>query len=331
MNYKNRQKKDLQEKKMTWQADGLSLIERLPQVRGRYSANVELSKSTWFRVGGPAEVVYKPADTQDLALFMKECPGDIPIHVIGVGSNLLVRDGGVPGVVLRLGRGFTNISVQDDASISVGAAVLDRHVAITAQEEGIGGLEFFCGVPGVIGGAVRMNAGCYGQEVKDVLESALVVTSKGKIEQMTPQELGFSYRKSALGQKDIVVAARFKGHLSSPERVKEVVQKLLREREQTQPIREQTGGSTFANPEGHSAWKLIDEAGCRGLRYGGAQMSEKHCNFMLNTGGATAQDLETLGEEVRQRVLETSGISLRWEIQRLGVCKGTTVEEALAP
>ncbi len=315
---------------MTWQANGTSLIKRLPTVRGRYSANVDLSKSTWFQVGGAAEVVFKPADVQDLAFFMKERPQDVPLHVIGIGSNLLIRDGGIPGVVIRLGRGFTNIAVQEDNSVIAGAAVLDRNLAIAAQEEGLGGLEFFCGVPGAIGGAVRMNAGCYGSEVKDVLRNALIVTSKGAIVQMAPEDLGFSYRHSNLKKHDIIVAACFKGEASNPDEIQLKMQKLLKDREDSQPIRERTGGSTFANPEGVSAWQLIDEAGCRGLCQGGAQMSEKHCNFMLNTGNATAEDLETLGEEVRRRVFETSGVTLRWEIQRLGVQEGVTVEEAMA-
>lgn len=315
---------------MTWQPDGHSLIERLPKVRGRYTAAVDLSKTTWFRVGGAAEVLYKPADAQDLAFFMKERPRDVPLHVIGIGSNLLVRDGGIPGVVIRLGRGFTSLYLQDDLSIQAGAAVLDRHIVMAAQEEGIAGLEFFCGVPGAIGGAVRMNAGCYGTEVKDVLKNALVVTDKGVLQQVSREQLAFSYRHSGLGAKDIVVGACFQGIRSTPEAVRDKVQTLLTERETSQPIKERTGGSTFANPEGHSAWKLIDEAGCRGLRHGGAMMSEKHCNFMLNTGQATAEDLEALGKEVQRRVFENSGIMLRWEIQRLGVPVGVTVEEALA-
>lgn len=317
-------------REITWKADGEALIQRLPKVRGRYSPNVDLSKSTWFRVGGPAEVVFKPADAKDLAFFMKARSVDIPLHVIGIGSNLLIRDGGIPGVVIRLGRGFTTIAVGEDLSITAGAAVLDRNIGRAAQEEGIGGLEFLCGIPGAVGGAIRMNAGCYGREIRDVLHSALVVTAQGDLQQLPGDQLDFAYRKSGLKAHDIVVAGRFKGVAASPQEIQAKIEGLLRQRQETQPIRERTGGSTFANPEGHSAWKLIDQAGCRGYRRGGAQMSELHCNFMVNTGSATAEDLESLGEEVRRRVLETSGITLRWEIQRLGVCPGVTVEEAMA-
>lgn len=294
-----------------------TLINKLPNVRGRYTENGSLSKTTWFRVGGPAEVVFKPADVEDLRLFMKEKPKDVPVQVIGVGSNLLVRDGGVKGVVIRLGKGFSSIYV-DGNTIEVGAAVHDRNVAITSQEEGIGGLEFFCGIPGTVGGALRMNAGCYGTEVKDVLRSAKAMDSQGNIHVLTPEECGFSYRKSSVPKDWIFLSASFEGHASTSEAVGKKIDEMLSQRESSQPVKSRTGGSTFANPDGHKAWELIDKAGCRGLTVGGAQMSEMHCNFMINTGTATATDLEQLGETVRSRVKETSGVDLRWEIQRIG-------------
>ncbi|MBA4118363.1 MAG: UDP-N-acetylenolpyruvoylglucosamine reductase [Candidatus Puniceispirillum sp.] len=298
---------------------GQALLSRLPKVRGRYSADAPLSKITWFQVGGPADVLFKPADPQDLAFFLQERPKDIPLHILGVGSNLLVRDGGVPGVVIRLGRGFTNLAIAaDGVTLDVGAGVLDRTVALIAQEEGIGGLEFLVGIPGTMGGALKMNAGCYGTEMKDVLDSALVITDKGQLMRLTPQELGMSYRHTTLPDSWVVVSVRLKGHAEESSLLKERLDTLLAQREASQPVRTRTGGSTFANPDGCRAWELIDQAGCRGLRIGGAQVSPMHCNFLINTGDATAQDLETLGEHVRARVLETSGVDLRWEIQRWG-------------
>lgn len=294
-----------------------NIIGRLPAVRGRYSENTPLAAITWFRVGGPAQVVFKPSSILDLSLFLKEKPADIPLHVIGVGSNLLVRDGGVKGVVIRLGKGFANVVV-DGTRIEVGAGVLDRNVALTAQEAGIGGLEFLCSIPGTIGGALRMNAGCYGSEIKDVLEYAVAMDPKGQIHQLTPEQCGFSYRHSGVPENWIFVSACLKGHKSEPAEIGKKMQEMLAQREETQPVHTRTGGSTFANPDGHKAWELIDKAGCRGLKIGGAQVSELHCNFLMNTGDATAKDLETLGETVRQRVKEQSGIDLRWEIQRIG-------------
>lgn len=293
------------------------LINRLPKVRGRYSESVNLEGITWFRVGGPAEVLFKPAGIDDLALFLKEKPADVPVHVIGVGSNLLVRDGGVPGVVVRLGRGFANVYVEG-TSLEVGAGVLDRNVAITACEEGIGGLEFFCGIPGTIGGALRMNAGCYGAEVKDILEYATAMDGQGNIHHLSPEQCGFSYRHCSVPQEWIFISARFKGYASKTEEIEKKMQEMLSRREETQPIRTRTGGSTFANPDNHKAWELIDKAGCRGIKLGGAQVSDLHCNFLMNTGTATAEELEELGELVRKKVLEASGVDLRWEIQRIG-------------
>lgn len=294
-----------------------SIIGHLPAVRGRYTENAQLSAVTWFRVGGPADVVFKPASIQDLSLFLKERPQNIPVHVIGVGSNLLVRDGGVRGVVIRLGKGFANVLV-DGHSIEIGAGMLDRNVALTAREEGIGGLEFLCSIPGTIGGALRMNAGCYGAEIKDVLEYAVVMDPKGQLHRLSPEECGFSYRHCAVPEDWIFISARLRGHQAEPFVIEEAMNKMLAQREQTQPIHTRTGGSTFANPEGYRAWELIDQAGCRGLKIGGAQVSELHCNFLMNTGDASSEDLETLGETVREKVKAQSGVELRWEIQRIG-------------
>ncbi len=297
--------------------------DELPEVRGRYAFDAPLSGQTWFRVGGPADVLYKPADPEDLSFFLKNKPAGIPLHVIGAGSNLLVRDGGVRGIVIRLGRGFSAIDIQGDA-IEVGAGALDRTVALTCAQEGLGGLEFLVGVPGTIGGAVKMNAGCYAHEVKDVLEWADVMTLDGTITRWSVEDLAMTYRHSALTQDYIVVRARFRCHPTDPEMGHQKVQKHLAEREDTQPVRGRTGGSTFKNPSGKGAvpekkaWQLIDEAGCRGLQIGDAQVSLKHCNFLMNLADASAHDLETLGDTVRDRVKQTSGVELTWEIVRWG-------------
>lgn len=295
-----------------------SLIERLPKVRGKYTAYADLAKTIWFRTGGPAEVLYKPADVQDLAFFLKQKPADVPVNTVGVGSNLLVRDAGIPGVVIRLGKGFTNIAISGD-KIHVGAAMLDRSVAMIAGETALSGLEFLIGVPGTIGGALRMNAGCYGGEIKDCLTHAFALDSYGTMQTLTLDDMGFSYRHCNIPENWIFIGACFQGRPGNKTIIMEHMNQLLQQREDTQPIRTRTGGSTFANPTGHSAWKLIDEAGCRGLRRGGAQISEKHCNFMINDNNASADDLEMLGEDVRARVLATSGIDLRWEIKRIGI------------
>lgn len=296
----------------------LSLLNRLPQVRGRYSEGSDLSKVTWFRVGGPAQVFFKPEDPEDLAFFMRQRPSDVPVTPIGVGSNLLVRDGGVPGIVVRLGRSFTNLMIRGN-EIDVGAGFLDRNLALIAQEEGLTGLEFLVGIPGTIGGALRMNAGCYGSEVKDSLAAAFALDPKGHLKTLTSEDMDFRYRHCGIPEDWIFIGARFKARSGHPKLIAEQMQKIMSEREEAQPVRSRTGGSTFANPEGFKAWQLIDQAGCRGLKYGGAQVSEKHCNFLINTGNATAEDLESLGEEVRARVLKTAGIDLRWEIKRIGV------------
>ncbi len=294
------------------------LIERLPAVRGRLTADAPLDGVTWFRVGGPAEVMFRPADREDLIAFLAKKPPEVPVTVIGVASNLLIRDGGIPGVVLRLGRGFAQIE-PDGNDIIAGAAALDVNVAKSACQVGIGGLEFLCGVPGTIGGALRMNAGAYGREIKDVLDWAEALEPNGTLHRLDREAMGFRYRGSAVPTDWIFVAARLAGYADVPGSIDRRMAEIQAARSDSQPIRSRTGGSTFKNPPGHKAWQLIDQAGCRGLRRGNAMVSDKHCNFLINTGGASAADLEALGEEVRRRVHETSGVTLEWEIKRIGV------------
>lgn len=294
------------------------LIERLPMVRGRYTAGAPLSGVTWFRVGGPAEVLYRPADADDLAAFLAARPKDVPLTVLGVGSNVLVREGGVPGVVIRLGRAFAAIETRG-TEIIAGAGALDVTVARVASDSGIAGLEFLIGIPGTIGGALRMNAGAFGGEIKDVVVAVDALDPAGDRKSLEPEDLGFGYRSSAVPEDWIFVGARLVGRSDEPDVIARRMEDIRTRRDATQPTRVRTGGSTFANPPGHSAWRLIDAAGCRGLRVGGAVVSEKHCNFLINTGSATAADLEALGEEVRRRVFETSGVRLDWEIRRIGV------------
>ena len=295
-----------------------NLIDRLPNVRGRLSASASLAKVTWFGVGGPAEVLFKPADADDLADFLKNKPADVPVTVLGVGSNLLVRDGGIPGVVIRMGRGFVDIDV-NKADVICGAGALDGNVAMAAMEAGVTGLEFLSGVPGTIGGALRMNAGAYGAEMKNIVEGAVALDGVGNRHELTPEDLGFSYRHSSIPKDWIFVEAHLRGHAGQVEDIRGRMDDIKKAREDSQPLRTSTGGSTFKNPDGHKAWQLIDEAGCRGLQIGGAQVSEKHCNFLINHGDATAADIENLGEEVRRRVKEKSGVELQWEIKRIGV------------
>ncbi|MBY0429993.1 MAG: UDP-N-acetylmuramate dehydrogenase, partial [Rhodospirillales bacterium] len=271
------------------------LIERLPPVRGRLSANAPLAQITWFRVGGPAEVLFKPADTEDLAAFLAEVPMDVPLTVIGVGSNLLVRDGGVPGVVIRLGGPFAEVKVTEETRIEAGAGALDLNVAITARDHGIAGLEFLSGVPGTIGGALRMNAGAYGREMKDVVVLAEAVDRRGGLHRLGLDDLRLSYRHCGLPKDWIFTATLLEGGSDTAAAIQERMDEIKRRREDTQPLRTRTGGSTFANPPGARAWELIDRAGCRGLTRGGAMVSEKHCNFLLNTGAASAADIEDLG------------------------------------
>ena len=302
------------------------LLDRLPPVRGRYSTNADLANITWFRVGGPAEVSFRPADRDDLLDFLAAKPQDVPLTVIGVGSNLLVRDGGVPGVVLRLGRPFAEMRRGEGATLDVGAACLDLTVAKAAAEASLAGLEFLCGVPGTIGGALRMNAGAYGRELKDALIWAEAADPGGRVHRLSPEDMGLTYRKSAVPKDWIFLGCRLRGEAGDPAVIQARMREIQDSRESSQPIRTRTGGSTFKNPPGEKAWQLIDAAGCRGLQIGGAQVSEKHCNFLINTGTATAADIEALGEEVRRRVKMQSGIELEWEIRRIGVPRSRQTE-----
>ncbi|MDB5361426.1 MAG: UDP-N-acetylmuramate dehydrogenase [Rhodospirillales bacterium] len=295
----------------------LSLIDRLPKVRGRLVAGAPLAANTWFRVGGPAEVLFRPIDMADLTDFLAAKPADVPVTVIGVASNLLVRDGGVPGVVIRLGRPFADVAVKDD-QVYAGAGALDANVAESCARAGLGGLEFLSGVPGTIGGALRMNAGAYGAEIKDVLSGAAVIDGSGHHLVVTPDELDLGYRHCGAPEDWVFLHATLRGVPEDPAVVAARIADIQARRQATQPIRNRTGGSTFANPPGHKAWQLVDQAGCRGLVRGDAMVSELHTNFLINRGHATAADIEGLGEEVRRRVYETSGVTLEWEIKRIG-------------
>ncbi len=292
--------------------------ENLPQVRGTYQFGAALKDLVWFRAGGVAEVLFRPADVDDLAAFLAARPSDFPLTIIGVGSNLLVRDGGVPGVVIRLPAAFGKVEV-DGLRIRAGAAALDSAVARKAADAGIAGLEFLRGVPGTIGGALRMNAGCYGSEVKDVFVEATVLDGKGGKHVFSAADMAFAYRKTGVPDDFIFVEALFEGIKDEPVAVRTRMEELLARREISQPIGAKTGGSTFKNPPGQMAWKLIEDAGCRGLKIGDASVSDVHCNFLINHGGATAAEIEALGEEVRRRVKEQFNIELEWEIKRVGV------------
>ncbi|HEX9491090.1 MAG TPA: UDP-N-acetylmuramate dehydrogenase [Stellaceae bacterium] len=293
------------------------LIERLPPVRGRLTENVPLAPITWFRAGGAAEIMFRPADIDDLAGFLARKPADVAVTVIGVASNLLVRDGGVDGVVIRLGRGFVDIRI-DGTTVEAGAGALDLNVALACRDAGVAGLEFMSGIPGTVGGGLRMNAGAYGREFKDVLRQAVALDAAGNKHVLPLAALGLSYRHSGVADDWIFVQALFAGEPGDAAAIGRRMGEIQTARESSQPIRARTGGSTFANPPGHKAWELIDRAGCRGLARGGAAISEKHANFLINTGSATAADLEGLGEEVRRRVRETCGVTLEWEIRRIG-------------
>ncbi|WP_436637885.1 UDP-N-acetylmuramate dehydrogenase [Microbaculum sp. FT89] len=295
------------------------LRARLPELRGRLTANAELAPITWFRVGGPAQVLFTPEDEADLAYFLKHVDPDLPVTVIGLCSNMIVRDGGVPGVVIRLGRGFSRITVEDGFRVRAGTAVPDVKVARAAADAGIAGLAFFRGIPGSIGGALRMNGGAYGGETVDVLIEVRAVDRQGTIHVVPARDLGMTYRHSGAPGNWIFTEALFQGRDGDPEEIAAEMDSITERREASQPIKSRTGGSTFKNPPGGKSWELIDAAGCRGLTVGGAQVSEKHCNFLINTGDATAADIETLGETVRARVKETSGVELQWEIKRIGV------------
>ena len=298
-----------------------ALKSKLPALRGRLLANQPLADLTWFRVGGPAQVLFMPEDEEDLGYFLHGLPSDIPAAIVGLGSNLIVRDGGVEGVVIRLGKGFGVIAV-DGLQIRVGTAVPDVKVARAAQEAGIAGLSFLRGIPGSIGGALRMNGGAYGGETKDVLIEARGVDRGGNIRTYTNAEMNFTYRHCGVADDVIFTQALFAGRPGDADAIAAEMNKITESREATQPVKSRTGGSTFKNPPGHKAWQLVDAAGCRGLRVGGAQVSELHCNFLINLGNATAAEIETLGETVRERVKNNSGVELAWEIKRIGVPGG---------
>jgi UDP-N-acetylmuramate dehydrogenase len=299
--------------------NGEAMLKRLPPVRGRLEANAPLADLTWFRAGGPAEVLFTPADEGDLAAFLKGTAADIPVYVIGVGSNLLVRDGGVAGVVIRLGRGFADVTLEDGNRIRAGAAALDVRVARFAQEKSIDALTFLRGIPGTIGGALRMNAGAYGGETKDVLVEARAVDRTGNIHVLSNADLKYTYRHSGAPEDLIFTSALLQGRAGDPAEIAAAMDKITSSREATQPIKSRTGGSTFKNPPGNKSWQLIDAAGMRGFAVGPAKVSELHCNFLINEGGATAAQIEELGETVRSRVKANSGIDLDWEIKRIGL------------
>jgi UDP-N-acetylmuramate dehydrogenase len=298
------------------------LKAKMPQLRGRLLANQPLAELTWFRVGGPAQVLFMPEDEADLAYFLEHLPAETPVTVIGLGSNLIVRDGGVPGVVIRLGRGFSDVKIEPDARVRAGSGVPDVKVSRAAQEAGIAGLAFFRGIPGAIGGALRMNGGAYGRETKDALIEARGVDRQGRVRVLSNGDMHYTYRHCGAPEDVIFTAGLFQGEPGDPVRIAAEMDKITESREATQPIKSRTGGSTFKNPPGHKAWQVIDAAGCRGLVVGAAQVSEMHCNFLINLGGATAADIETLGETVRTRVREHSGVELEWEIKRIGVVPG---------
>jgi UDP-N-acetylmuramate dehydrogenase len=314
---------------------GQALLDRLAGelagIRGRFTPDAGMDKITWFRAGGPAEVLFQPVDEDDLAAFLKAVPADVPVMVVGIGSNLLVREGGIPGFVMRLSaKGFGEVERISDTRLRAGAAVPDKRVAAAALEAGIGGLHFYHGIPGSIGGAIRMNAGANGVETAERVVEVHALDRKGEPHVLSLEEMGYAYRHSSAPADLIFTSVVFEGPREDQGAIKAAMDAVQHHRETVQPIREKTGGSTFKNPPGHSAWKVIDEAGCRGLMIGGAQMSPMHCNFMINTGTATGYDLEYLGETVRARVLEHSGIKLEWEIKRVGVFKpGHEVDEFL--
>ncbi len=293
-------------------------VSQMPQVRGSLREGVSLGEFTWFRVGGPADFLFSPADEDDLSAFLSELPSEVPVTIIGVGSNLLVRDGGVEGVVIRLGRGFGGVAVEDGLRLRVGTAVPDVKVARAALDAGLAGLSFLRGIPGTIGGALRMNGGAYGRETRDVLIEARAVDRSGRKVTLGVADMNYSYRHCGAADDLIFTEALLQGEAGDPQTIADEMTQITEAREQSQPVRSRTGGSTFKNPSDGKAWQLIDQAGMRGFKVGAAQVSEKHCNFLINTGGATARDLESLGETVRERVLQTSGVTLEWEIKRIG-------------
>jgi len=296
----------------------VSSVATMPKVRGKLTPNAPLAPLVWFKSGGRAEWLFEPKDETDLVDFLHELDPAIPLMALGLGSNLIVRDGGVPGVVVRLGKAFARIEQLGDTALRCGGGASGILVSSTARDAGIAGLEFLRGIPGTVGGFVRMNGGAYGREVRDVLVSAKLALRSGELIEWPLDRLGYTYRHSDVPEGAVVVEATFRGTLGEPEVIGAEMDAIARAREESQPLRSRTGGSTFKNPPGHKAWALVDAAGCRGLRQGDAQVSEKHCNFLLNLGSATSADIEALGEEVRRRVLAKSNINLEWEIQRVG-------------
>jgi len=293
----------------------------LPPVRGKLTQGAPLAPLVWFKSGGAAEYLFEPADVEDLAAFLSALDPSVPVMGLGLGSNLIVRDGGVPGVVVRLGKTFAKVERLDATTLRCGGGASGILVSSNARDAGIGGLEFMRSIPGTVGGFVRMNGGAYGREVRDVLNVCEVVLRTGQRKILGLEDLGYTYRHSELPEGAIVIGATFRGHIDEPSAIQAEMDRIAAAREESQPLRSRTGGSTFKNPEGYKAWQLVDQAGCRGLRKGGAQVSEKHCNFLLNLGDATSADIEGLGEEVREKVKAKSGVMLEWEIQRVGVAK----------
>jgi len=302
--------------------DGEALLKKLPAVRGRLEANAPLADLTWFRVGGPAEVLFAPADEEDLGVFLKGTPEDVPVYVIGVGSNLLVRDGGVPGVVIRMGRAFMDVVLEGENRLRAGTAALDVRVARFAADNSIDALTFLRGIPGTIGGALRMNGGAYGGETKDVLVEARGFNRKGELKVLSNADMKYTYRHCGAPEDMIFTSALLQGKPGNKDEIIAAMDKITASREATQPIKSKTGGSTFKNPPNNKSWQLIDKAGMRGFNVGPAKVSEQHCNFLINEGGATAAQIEELGETIRKRVMETSGIMLDWEIKRIGIPAG---------
>ena len=296
----------------------MSAVATMPQVRGKLTPDAPLAPLVWFKSGGKAEWLFEPRDEADLVDFLRELDPEIAVMALGLGSNLIVRDGGVPGVVVRLGKPFSKIELVDETSLHCGGGASGILVSSTARDAGMGGLEFLRGIPGTVGGFVRMNGGAYGREVKDILVSARLVLRSGEVVEWPLENLGYTYRHSEIPAGAVVIEATFRGSPGDPEAIGAEMDAIARAREESQPLRSRTGGSTFKNPEGHKAWALIDAAGCRGFRMGDAQVSEKHCNFLLNLGSATSAEIEALGEEVRRRVEAKTHISLEWEIQRVG-------------
>ncbi|HEY5713410.1 MAG TPA: UDP-N-acetylmuramate dehydrogenase [Allosphingosinicella sp.] len=297
----------------------MSAVASLPRVRGRLTAQAPLAPLVWFKAGGTAEWLFEPADVDDLGDFLAGLDPEVPVMALGLGSNLIVRDGGVPGVTVRLGKPFAKVEKLDEITLRCGGGASGILVSSTARDAGIGGVEFLRSIPGTVGGFVRMNGGAYGREVKDILVDCELVLRSGRRVRLGLADLGYTYRHSTLPEGCVVVGATFRGHVEASARIQAEMDRIAAAREESQPLRSRTGGSTFKNPEGTKAWKLIDGAGCRGLRHGDAQVSEKHCNFLLNLGNARAADIEALGEDVRARVRAKSGVELEWEIQRVGV------------